>query len=165
MSIGPSVNEELGNAGQTVEGLAEDLASVIDSVATPTIKTPADSQLDVTVVPAATTKLNEVTNFENTTNTDLCGNAELEAGDPEPQRFVMEGILVKSQKEKLQVLRRTGGQVRIISDVHTGTIQFDMLDITQKSGEKTGEFRINGKELSGAVFQFQLQAKAEDNQS
>jgi hypothetical protein len=111
----------------------------------------------------ATTKLREVTQFDTTTNTDLCGNSETESGDEQPARLVIEGVVVKSQKLQLDTLRETGGRAFIVSDVYTGTIAFDQLTITQKDEQNTGRFTVNGETLEGPVFTFQLQTKREEN--
>lgn len=143
-------------------GLSAELSDAVDAVATPTITSPTDSPSDVEVTPVATTKLREVTQFDATTNTDLCGNAETETGAEQPARLVIEGILVKSQKEQLDVLRTTGGRAYVTSDVYTGAITFDQLTITQKTEENTGRFSVDGRTLEGPVITFQLQAKRED---
>jgi len=142
--------------------LAAQLSDIVDAVATPTLSSPPDSDADITVTPAATTKCESVTQFDTTSNSDLCGNSELDSGDEKPARFVIEGVLVKSQKEQLKALRRTGGRAFVTCDIYTGVIDFDQLSITQESGSNTGTFTVGDRTLDGAVFTFQLQAKAED---
>jgi hypothetical protein len=142
----------------------EQVNGVVDVVTSPTIQTPRDSNFDISVTPAATTKLREITTYDAKTVTNVCGDSRTESGDSKPARLVIEGVLVKSQLEQLRSLEDTGGRAYVTSDVLTGTFEFDQFTVTQQATDNTGEFRVAGQTLEGPVFSFQLQAKRETEQ-
>lgn len=104
----------------------------------------------------------DVTEMANdTSHTSMCGKSVYEKNGDEPSRATIEGVVLESQLRALEAMNVEGSPVRVVSDVHTGIVEFDQFTKTQKNSLNYAAYQGERKELA---FAFQLQTKDETSE-
>ena len=153
----PPYIRRTGGDGVDDEGGASTATELLSrGVVTPTI---SSQHSLVEITPEATTKLNAEIHGNTTTHTDLCGTSQTETNGDTNYRITIEGVILKSTLEDLKDMQPTDEPVKLVSDIYTGEVVFDVFTVTQESDGDHGRFTYEGVEVDQPVFTFQLQTK------
>jgi len=94
---------------------------------------------------------------------DLCGNSHLEKIGDSRWRVTLNGVITRSQLNKLKKMQPASQEVKLISNGHTGPVEFDRFTWTQTDDLNYGTFFIDGEEITEPLFKFQLQTRDSEN--
>jgi len=125
---------------------------------------PRISQGDKAVTPVFVEEMGGTRSGNTTSHTSLCGETTTEKNGDSAERVTVEGVLLKEQYETLKSMQPTDQSVKVVSDGFTGTTKFDRFSWTQKHDLNSGDFEVDGEELSGPIFTFQLQSREESSE-
>lgn len=104
----------------------------------------------------------DVTEMANdTSHTSMCGKSVYEKNGDKPARATIEGVVLESELRTLEEMNVDAAPVRVVSDVHTGVVEFDQFTKTQKNSLNYAAYQGEQKELA---FAFQLQTKDESSE-
>lgn len=121
---------------------------------TPTLKSG-----DYKVQPVYTEELEGTTSGNGEEHQDMCGTPYYEKLSDSNWRVTISGVVTLSQLNELKKMNPADQEVKVISNGHTGHVEFDRFTWTQTSDLNYGVFFIDGEEIKEPLFKFQLQTK------
>lgn len=111
------------------------------------------------VQPVYVGELDGTSSGDGTEHRDMCGNSKFEKVGDDRWRVTLQGVVTKSQMHELKRMKPADREIKIVSDVHTGFVEFDRFSITQTDDLNYGTFTMNGEEITEPLFKFQLQTR------